>query len=175
MKVVILIIVVLAISALITATEPEASYNDNKPDEIVDVTGDKLPRTYLERLQSLEVKYSYISTKSLVGTNVDPPAPVSVPQVGAEQWRVLVSKYDWDVNTVLRILQCESQGRSWIVNDNPGTRDYSVGLMQINLFGSLAATRPSEEWLKVPANNIKYAYQMSGNGANFSPWTCYYL
>lgn len=91
---------------------------------------------------------------------------------GVEQWRSLVSKYNWDADLVLRIMSCESGGNPNSVNSTPP--DYSVGLMQINLYGSLALTRPSEAWLKVPANNIEYAYGMSNGGTDFSPWTCYY-
>jgi len=92
---------------------------------------------------------------------------------GVEQWRNLVSKYDWNVDTVLRIMACESGGRETVVNDNPATGDYSVGLMQINIYGANATNRPSENWLKVAKNNVQFAYELSGGGSNFNHWTCY--
>jgi hypothetical protein len=90
---------------------------------------------------------------------------------GVEQWRALVSKYSWDVDTVLRIMACESGGNPNALNSTPP--DYSVGLMQINLYGANALTRPSEAWLRVPENNISYAFQLSNGGTDFSAWSCY--
>lgn len=95
----------------------------------------------------------------------------SVPTYTVEQWRSEVAKYDWPVDNVLKTMQGESGGNPSKLNNNPNTGDYSVGLMQINLFGKLAKARPSEEWLKVPENNIAYAYQMYASSKSFCPWT----
>lgn len=97
-----------------------------------------------------------------------PPAPV-VYSGSCEQYRDLIDNYDWDVNTALAICSCESTGNPNALNSTPP--DYSVGLFQINLYGSLAASRPSEAWLRVPANNIDYAYGMWKN-SGWSPWAC---
>lgn len=92
---------------------------------------------------------------------------------GVEQWRPLVAKHfpPNQVDTALRVMSCESGGNPNALNNNPRTGDYSVGLFQINLFGNLANSRPSEEWLKVPENNISFAARMSRNG--WGAWTCY--
>ena len=92
---------------------------------------------------------------------------------GVEQWRTLVAKHfpPNQVDTALRVMSCESGGNPNALNNNPRTGDYSVGLFQINLFGNLANSRPSEEWLKVPENNISFAARMSRNG--WGAWTCY--
>jgi hypothetical protein len=53
-----------------------------------------------------------------------------------DQVRELVSQYpDWDVETMVDIAHCESSFRAEVINDNPKTGDYSVGLMQINTLG----------------------------------------
>jgi len=87
---------------------------------------------------------------------------------GVEQWRSLVSQYDWDVETVLRIMTCESGGNSGAVGDTT-TAYASYGLMQIRALPG----RPAPSWLLIPENNISYAYQLSNGGANFNPWSCY--
>lgn len=70
-------------------------------------------------------------------------------------------------------MECESGGNPEALNNNPLTGDYSVGLFQINLYGANAKTRPSEEWLKVPENNISYAYELYKNGG-WGHWkNCY--
>ncbi len=84
-----------------------------------------------------------------------------------------VSKYDWDVNVVMQIMALESGCNPTALNNNPATRDYSVGLFQINLFGGNAASRPSEEWLKVPENNIAYAYKLYKTPTGYNHWTVY--
>lgn len=103
-------------------------------------------------------------------------APVSVPKKAkassCEDYRDLVSKYDWEVDIALQIMRLESGCKPWEVNDNPLTGDYSVGLFQINLFGDNAKYRPSEEWLKVPENNVAYAYKLY-TGRKWKDWTTY--
>jgi soluble lytic murein transglycosylase-like protein len=80
-----------------------------------------------------------------------------------------VSKYPlWDAEKVVSIAFCESSFRPQVVNNNPISGDYSVGLMQINIIGSLAKDRPKEEELKDPEKNIDFAYtlwQQQGYGA----------
>lgn len=71
----------------------------------------------------------------------------------------LVRRYDWPAHEALAIMDCESGGDPTAHNLNHKTRDDSWGLYQINRYGSLK-NRPSAEWLKVPENNIEYAYKM---------------
>ena len=93
-----------------------------------------------------------------------------------ESYRPLLEQYDWDVDTVLKIMKGESGFRNsvyckhWALNDTPATRDYSVGLMQVNLFGNLALERPSEEELKIPEKNIAFAYKIYSDAGTFIPW-----
>ncbi len=84
----------------------------------------------------------------------------------------LVNNYDWPKQTAYAVCMAESHGIASAINNNPYTGDYSVGLMQINLYGRLRQTRPSEEWLLNPVNNIQYAHQIwRANG--FKAWGAY--
>lgn len=86
--------------------------------------------------------------------------------------RQIVAQYNWNIEKALRIIFCESGRNPRVVNDNPNTRDYSIGLFQINLFRSLENVRPSEEWLKNPINNVDYAYRLYRQ-LGWKPWkTC---
>lgn len=115
----------------------------------------------------------------VVGGNV-PEVPLAVKSspkatvvrpVGYYAWDDLLRKYDWNINTARRIMWCESGGNPTAVNDNPRTGDYSIGLFQINLYGNLKYSRPSEEWLKIAENNAEYAYKMY-KSSGWDPWSC---
>jgi hypothetical protein len=100
------------------------------------------------------------------------PAPSYTPVAttsGVEQWRGLVSQYDWNVDLVLAIMRCESGGNAAAVGDTT-TAYSSYGLMQIRALPG----RPDPSWLLIPENNISYAYQLSAGGANWHPWSCFY-
>lgn len=100
-----------------------------------------------------------------------PPEPIKetvAHPIGCEQYRQLLSQYDWNVSVAMAIMKAESSCNSQVVNRNQNTRDYSVGLFQINLYGANARTRPSETELKDPATNIAWAYRIyQGNGKSF--------
>lgn len=96
------------------------------------------------------------------------PRKAVVNTAGVEQWREVVSRYDWPVEEALTIMKCESGGNESRINNNPRTGDYSVGLFQVNLIGKMRQTRPPETWLLVGENNIAHAYKMySGMGRRF--------
>ncbi len=67
----------------------------------------------------------------------------------------LIRQYDWDFNSAKKIMMCESSGNPNAVGDMD-TRYYSYGLFQIRALPG----RPNPEWLKVPENNIEYAYKI---------------
>lgn len=77
-------------------------------------------------------------------------------------------------STMAGVALAESGGRYWVVNNNPDTKDYSVGLWQINYFGALLGPRTaaygSPEALKDPNANAKAAISLLGNGSGISNW-----
>jgi hypothetical protein len=110
-------------------------------------------------------------------------------QVGVEQWRPLVESIfpAFAVETMLRVVRCESSGNPAAHNVNPATGDDSVGLMQVNLHASLLPGRLAllqslgyEAWdrdsavaiLKDPEANLRAAYRISGGGTSWGAWTC---
>jgi cell wall-associated NlpC family hydrolase len=64
-----------------------------------------------------------------------------------------------------------------VINNDPSTGDYSVGLWQINYFGSLLASRTAQfgppPTLQDPLANAQAAYSLSGGGVNFNPWSTF--
>lgn len=77
-----------------------------------------------------------------------------------DYYKSLIKQYDWNDDIAIKIMMAESGCNANALNDNPRTGDYSVSLFQINLYGENAKHRPTEEWLKVPENNIYYAYKI---------------
>ena len=70
-----------------------------------------------------------------------------------------LAKYDWPRADAYKIMFKESSNNPQILNNNPATGDYSVGCFQVNLRGALAAGRPSEQELKDPVINVRWAYR----------------
>lgn len=87
---------------------------------------------------------------------------------GSGSCQAEIAKYDWNVTTALAVGQAESGHATWKVNNNPATGDYSVGCMQINIYGGNARSRPSEAQLKDASVNVAFAYKLySSNGNSF--------
>jgi len=114
------------------------------------------------------------STNSVLVAILQVPAVVIKKPVvitgNCEQYRLLVAQYDWNVDIAMAIMNAESECSTTVVNDNPATKDYSIGLFQINLFGNNAKSRPSEEALKDPATNIAFAYKLYKSSGFQSQW-----
>lgn len=91
------------------------------------------------------------------------PAPLTYSYgSGVEQWRPLVASIfpGYAVNTVLRIMACESGG-------DPNATGWAGerGLMQVH---------PSHyDSTYDPYLNLLAAYRISNGGNNWGPWTCY--
>lgn len=82
-------------------------------------------------------------------------------------------KYDWDVEIAMEIMYWESGCNETVINDNHNTKDYSVGLMQINLYGANRLERPNEELLKTAEHNIAYAYELYKTPTSWFHWSVY--
>jgi len=81
---------------------------------------------------------------------------------GIKRYEEIIQQYDWDYNSAITIMNCESGGNPNAVGDTD-TRYYSYGLFQIRALPG----RPSAEWLKVPENNIEYAYKIWSKTKSF--------
>ena len=123
--------------------------------------------------------------KRIVGGS-SPPVPATS---GVEQWRGLVEAIfpAFAVETMLRVVRCESSGNPAAHNENPASGDDSVGLAQVNLHASLLPGRiallqslgyeaydrdSAVAILNDPEANLRAAYRISGGGVSFSAWTC---
>ena len=83
-------------------------------------------------------------------------------QAGVEQWRPLVESIfpAHAVETVLRIMQCESGG-----NPNATGAQGEMGLLQVH-------PRWHRDASYDPEANLRAAYRISGGGVSFSAWSC---
>lgn len=81
------------------------------------------------------------------------------------------------VATAVAIALAESSGNQYA--HNVGPRDDSYGFWQINMLGALGPDRrerfgiSSNAELYDPLINAKAAYEISGGGKNWEPWTAY--
>lgn len=99
----------------------------------------------------------------------DDRAPLGVTDRGGSgSCAAEILKYDWHQGIALAVASAESGLRPGIVNNNPGTGDYSVGCFQVNLYGGNARTRPSEAALRDAAENVRWSYNnYVANGRSF--------
>lgn len=77
------------------------------------------------------------------------------------------------------VATAESGANAKAHNPNAATGDNSYGLFQINMLGAMGPARrkqyglASNEALFDPLTNAKVAYQMSGGGTSWGPWTTF--
>jgi len=123
-----------------------------------------------------------ISQNFLVQQSIPPTATLPIPKPksyavsdtgpSTSEVRAYIEEvFGKDAPRAIRIASCESSLQWWRINDTPSTGDYSIGIFQINLYGSLAKNRPSKEWLLNYKNNIDYAYKMY-KAQGWTPWSC---
>jgi hypothetical protein len=80
--------------------------------------------------------------------------------------------------TMAAIALAESGGNTTSLNDNPSTGDYSVGLWQINYYGSMLGPRTARYGSPIdlrndPLANAKAAVDLAANGAGLENWSTY--
>jgi hypothetical protein len=100
-------------------------------------------------------------------------APVILPPASCEHYRKLLSKYDWNVELMLKIMDGESGCNTNAVGDvhltfNKGTMGMSCGLLQVRVLEG----RPNCESLKNEKTNIDWAYKIYTE-QGYKAWTVY--
>lgn len=105
---------------------------------------------------------------------VKAPEQVNTARNGCEQYRSLVSLYNWDVNVALAIMRAES-GCNHMADNSGLNRDGTSdkGLMQINSI-HVTSGLISDQGRYDPAANLDAAYKLyRGAGNSFTPWAAY--
>jgi hypothetical protein len=99
----------------------------------------------------------------------DRPKNVVLAYKGTNEYRHLIEKYDWNINTMLFILECESSGNPLAVGDR-NTPHHSYGLLQIR---NLPERNLNIEDLFDPEYNVNYAYQLWQKQGYRAWYNCY--
>lgn len=102
-----------------------------------------------------------------------PKKPQSAPKTPTSTCEAEILKYDWDTRIARAVMLAESGGNPNAVNNNPRTRDYSVGCFQVNLYGNLRKNRPSEAELKNPEINVRWSYNLWKSTGWARSWGAY--
>lgn len=100
---------------------------------------------------------------------VEAPLPVTEVIDTPYEIEAYIRSKDWEDETALAVARCESGLNPLAYNGK--NLDRSVGLFQINLYGSLANSRPSREALHDPKVNVDFAYEL-WKTEKWRPWTC---
>ena len=87
-----------------------------------------------------------------------------VPPAGVEQWRALVSQYNWPVEQVLEVIRCESGGRNVASPDGQ-----NIGPLQVNVIHSGKLREGESLW--EPEVSIRIAYEIWAD-QGWGPWSC---
>lgn len=128
----------------------------------------------VQKVQPVQAKANESTVKPVVQPKQEPspqptpPEPIQHP-TGCENYRQLISQYDWNVNVMLQIASAESGcnpyavGDTWAIN---GLYAPSCGLFQVRTL----AGRPDCESLKDPATNIEWAYKIY-KGQGYPAWS----
>ena len=101
------------------------------------------------------------------------PEPVVEPErthpQGCENYRQLVSQYEWNVDVALNVMRAESGCNPYAIGDNRvigGIFAPSCGLFQIRTLQG----RPSCEQLQNPTTNVEWAIKLY-RASGWKPWS----
>lgn len=135
--------------------------------------------TWQDNPNDCDLKTQYVRADNL--ECIDKPVQQKEPRTartaqvaGCEQYRSLVSKYDWDANTAMAVMKAESgcNPSAANMNDHHGQCSGSFGLFQLACFWTNTP--------KDPAHNIAKAYEIysavdpiSGKPNHWQPWGAY--
>lgn len=126
-----------------------------------------------------------VSGTAIPGNSSPTPPTVAPPANGAKGGKALLGwlqqaglsgemlRMAWSIG------MAESGGRPNALNNNPRTGDLSYGLFQINMINNLGPARLKSLGLRSyddlfdPLTNIRAMLKISGNGANWRPWSVY--
>ena len=139
------------------STEIEKNEIDiQKLEEKLDKRFDKLEKD----IKKIKISKAKQQADKLAAAKAPTPIPVKlavVKNVVCEQYRPLFTRYDWDVNIAMAIMQSESNCNP---NAHSPTNDY--GLMQLHGIAIFD-----------PAKNVEYAYYNKYLKGGWGHWTDY--
>lgn len=82
-------------------------------------------------------------------------------------YKQIICSYDWDCNTALKIVECESHFDRFAINKNTN-ETYDLGIWQINDIHNIS----KEDRFDI-SKSTEHAYKIYQNrGNNFSAWVC---
>lgn len=120
----------------------------------------------LPTLQSLAIALTLLQATLAQAQTIDYIVPVYSERITQEQViEQIIKRYDWDTAEAISVANCESSLNPEAINSTPP--DKSIGIYQINTYGSLAKDRPSIEELKNPEVNIAFAYKLWSEHKSF--------
>lgn len=129
----------------------------------------------IKKLTAAEAPVGAVRTPA-VNSPTSTGRPQQMPATGGQlvNWLKQAGFQGEELRKAWAVAMRESNGRPGAFNGNAATGDKSYGLFQINMLGSMGASRmkqfglSSEKDLLDPVVNAKAAYQMSRGG--WSPW-----
>lgn len=95
--------------------------------------------------------------------------PAVIHPIGCENYRQLISQYDWNVDVALNVMRAESGCNPNAKGDNRvigGIYAPSCGLFQIRTLQG----RPTCEQLQDPATNLEWAFKLY-RSSGWKPWS----
>jgi hypothetical protein len=115
-----------------------------------------------------KVKEPVVEPVPVVTPAVKVPQPTVHP-IGCENYRQLVSQYEWNVEVALKVMRAESGCNPSAIGDQYTIRGLyapSCGLFQIRTLQG----RPTCEQLQNPATNIEWAIKLY-RASGWQPWS----